>query len=148
MRKMAEFAVIFVFGGLCYGVIEILNRGYTHITMGILGGMAMCVIHMLNTERRKGMNLWIIMLVSSFFITSVEFIAGEYLNVYLGMNIWSYKDLPFNVDGQICLLFVGIWFILSFVGLVSDDFIRYKIFGEPKFYNYFSNKKESYSASI
>lgn len=140
MRKLAEYTVIFVFGGLCYGFIEIMNRGFSHITMGILGGASMCVIHALNTERRKGMNMWLIMLISSVFITSVEFISGEFLNMYLGMNIWSYSDIPLNIDGQICLPFVGIWFVLSFVGLAADDFIRYKIFKGPKNFNYFGKQ--------
>ena len=46
------------------------------------------------------------------------------------MNIWSYSDMPLNIDGQICLPFTMIWFVLSVLGVITDNFIRHKIFNE------------------
>ena len=140
--KIGKFVTIFIFGALCYGLMEILNRGFTHITMGILGGISFWVIHILNGERREGKrSLFSILCLSGLFITSVEFISGEYLNKFLKLNIWTYDDLPLNFDGQICLPFALLWILLSFVGIVSDDFVRHKIFKEEKNYNYFSREK-------
>lgn len=142
VRKIAvrslKLFTIFTTGALCYGLMEIINRGFTHITMGVLGGFSFLVIHTLNEERRTGrMKTLPILIISAFFITSIEFLSGEILNRLLGMNIWSYRDMPFNIDEQICLPFSLIWFGLSFFGVFADDFIRHNIFLENKNYRYF-----------
>lgn len=54
----------------------------------------------------------------------------EYLNRYLGMGIWSYEEVPLNFDGQICLPFAFVWFGLSYIGVLADNFIRRHIFKE------------------
>lgn len=131
MREQAlKFMTVFTVGCLCYGFMEILNRGFTHITMGLLGGISMLVIHTLNGERSRGVSLLTVLTVSALFITSIEFLAGEYLNRYLGMGIWSYEEVPLNFDGQICLPFALLWFGLSYIGVLADNFIRRRIFFE------------------
>lgn len=52
------------------------------------------------------------------------------------MNIWGYSDYPLNFDGQICLPFVGIWLVLSAIGVVLDDYLRWKMFREDKNFSY------------
>ena len=106
---MYKILTLFSVGAICYGFMEILNRGYSHITMGVLGGASMLVIHIMNGERRQGVSLLSVLAVSAAFITAIEFLAGEYLNRYLGMGIWSYEEVPLNFDGQIChLLLCGL----------------------------------------
>lgn len=130
-KKVGKLITIFVVGGIVYGMMEILNRGFTHITMGLLGGICFIVMHMLNGERMKGkINLLATLFVSAVFITATEFISGEILNNLLKMDIWTYRDLPFNLDGQICLLFSIIWFFVSVFGIVADNFVRKHIFKE------------------
>ena len=147
--KICKFISVFICGALCYGFMEILNRGYTHITMGILGGTSFLVIHILNGERREGKrSLFSVLCLSGLFITSIEFISGEYLNKYLDLNIWTYEDMPLNFDGQICLPFALLWIVLSFVGVMSDDFIRYKIFKEAKNYNYFIKENNCVGSNL
>lgn len=126
----------FVIGALIYGMIEISARGFTHITMGLLGGISMIVIHLTNDARRDGLNFFVQISLIAFFITAIEFITGEIVNVRLGMNIWDYSDIPLNFDGQICLPFVGIWLVLSAIGVVLDDYLRWKLFREDKNFNY------------
>lgn len=126
----------FVIGALIYGMIEISARGFTHITMGLLGGISMIVIHLTNDARRDGLNFFVQISLIAFFITAIEFITGEIVNVRLGMNIWDYSDIPLNFDGQICLPFVGIWLVLSAIGVVLDDYLRWKMFREDKNFNY------------
>ena len=125
-----------VIGALIYGMIEISARGFTHITMGLLGGISMIVIHLTNDARRDGLNFFVQISLIAFFITAIEFITGEIVNVRLGMNIWDYSDIPLNFDGQICLPFVGIWLVLSAIGVVLDDYLRWKMFREDKNFNY------------
>ncbi|BFK56696.1 MAG: putative ABC transporter permease [Ruminococcus bicirculans (ex Wegman et al. 2014)] len=128
--KMYKILTLFSVGAICYGFMEILNRGYSHITMGVLGGTSMLVIHIMNGERRRGVSLLSVLAVSAAFITAIEFLAGEYLNRYLGMGIWSYEEVPLNFDGQICLPFAFLWFGLSYIGVLADNFIRRHIFKE------------------
>lgn len=139
--KAVKAFTLFVVGALIYGLIEISVRGFTHITMGVLGGISMVVIHLLNDERRRGMNYFLQISIAAFFITAIEFLAGEILNRYLQMNIWDYSDIPLNFDGQICLPFVFLWMILSAIGTALDDFIRWKMFKEPKNFSYLKNEK-------
>ncbi len=84
----------------------------------------------MNGERRRGVSLLSVLAVSAAFITAIEFLAGEYLNRYLGMGIWSYEEVPLNFDGQICLPFAFVWFGLSYIGVLADNFIRRHIFKE------------------
>ena len=42
----------------------------------------------------------------------------------------DYSNMPFNIYGQICLPFTVIWFFLSFLAIVADDFLRWLWFGE------------------
>ena len=54
------------------------------------------------------------------------------VNIGLGWNVWDYSNLPFNIYGQVCVWFIFLWFILSFIGIVVDDYIRYWLFDEEK----------------
>lgn len=136
-RVLLKNFTVFVIGALIYGLIEISARGFTHITMGLLGGISMLVIHLTNDSRRLGLNFFLQIVIIAFFITAIEFMTGEIVNVRLGMNIWDYSDIPMNFDGQICLPFVGIWLVLSAIGVFLDDFLRWKMFREDKNFNYF-----------
>lgn len=112
--------------------IEILYRGYTHWTMGILGGISFVSIGLINEILSWDTPLAIQALIGSIMITLYEFITGVILNIWLGLGIWDYSNLPFNILGQICLPFSIIWYFLSIVGICLDDFLRWKFFGEEK----------------
>lgn len=65
-------------------------------------------------------------------ITVLEFVFGLIFNIWLGMNIWDYSALPLNIMGQVCLPFTIVWFFLSAVAIVVDDWLRYALWGEEK----------------
>lgn len=65
-------------------------------------------------------------------ITVVEFVAGLILNVWLGLNIWDYSQLPGNVMGQICPQFFFLWLVLSTFGIILLDWMRYAVEGGEK----------------
>jgi len=131
LRSFFKLLTVFAVGGLAYGLLEVLVRGYTFISMGVIGGICMVIIHLLNDERRNRLGLFTVMLVSSAFILSAELLSGEILNRTLDLNIWSYKDQPLNIDGQICAVYAALWFGLSFIAVVVDEWVRMKIFHEP-----------------
>ena len=135
IRKIIEHIAIFIVGAITYMLLEICWRGYTHWTMGILGGIVIILVGLINEVTRKDLPLIIQAPMASIIITLLEYWAGYILNIQLGMNIWDYSDLPFNVDGQVCLYYSLLWMILGIVASVADDLIRWYVFKEeaPKF---------------
>lgn len=78
------------------------------------------------------MPLWKQMAICAFGITLIEFTSGFILNIIMQLHIWDYSNMPLNILGQVCLPFMLLWFILSLVAIVADDWIRYLLFGEEK----------------
>ena len=72
------------------------------------------------------------MLIAACGITVIELTTGLILNVWLGLNVWDYSNMPGNFLGQICPQFTVLWFFLSAVGIILDDVVRWKIFEEEK----------------
>lgn len=124
-----KYITIFLTGGIIYMIMEMIWRGHTHISMGILGGICVVLIGIIN-EIYHDIPLLYQAPLGSIIITILEYISGYILNMTLGLNIWDYSDLPFNVDGQVCLYYSLLWMVLSMVASVIDDVIRQRIFGE------------------
>ena len=59
-------------------------------------------------------------------------VAGLILNVWLGLGIWDYTNMPGNVMGIICPQFTAAWVGLSLLAILLDDWLRYRMFGEDK----------------
>ena len=133
LHRILKPLTLFMTGAFSYGLIEDIGRGYTHISMGFLGGAAMMLIHRLNTDSNGIGRILLNSLISAVFITAAEFITGEILNIGLDMDIWDYSDMFLNIDGQICLLFSFFWFILSFAAGFMDSLVcRHLFFDESK----------------
>lgn len=126
LEKIKRNFFIFVIFGITYFLLEILYRGHSHWTMLILGGLGSVLIGLINEITPK-MKMPFQMFLGTVIITVLEFIFGYVLNIKLGLGIWNYSNLPFNVLGQICLPFSFLWFILSYFIIVLDDILR-KIF--------------------
>ena len=124
-----KYVTIFLIGGIIYMLMEVIWRGHTHISMGILGGICVVLIGIIN-EIYHDIPLLYQAPLGSTIITILEYISGYILNISLGLNIWDYSDLPFNVNGQVCLYYSLLWMVLSMVASVIDDVIRQRIFGE------------------
>lgn len=132
LKYLLKEFILFLIGGGIYYLFEILWRGYSHWTMFILGGICFVIIGLLNEQYDYNMPLVEQMFSSMIIITTLEFISGVILNIILKLNIWDYSNLPFNLFGQICIPFMIIWFFLSPIAIVVDDYIRYFIFKEEK----------------
>lgn len=129
-RESLKIWTIFLFGCFAYGLAEVTARGHTHISMGLLGGICMIFISILNDRRALGLGLVPACFISAIFITIMEFATGEILNIWLRLGVWDYSEVPLNYRGQICLPFSILWIFLSGVGFALDNFIRVKIFEE------------------
>lgn len=76
------------------------------------------------------MDLIIQSLIGACIITVAELITGIIVNIWLGLGVWDYSNLPFNFMGQICLPFFFAWILLSCIAIFLDDYMRYRLFGE------------------
>lgn len=131
MKHIVKGLILFCIGGFTYVGIEILARRYSHWSMFLVGGICFLLIGLLN-EITPTMPLLNQMLISCVMVTVIEFMSGYILNIWLQMDIWDYTDEIGNVLGQICPKHSLYWFLLSFVAILLDDFIRHKVFKEPK----------------
>ena len=118
------YIIVCLSGGFAYGLIELTARGRTHITMGLLGGAAMCFIHRLNEENRNAADAFFKLMLSAAVITLAELLTGLLLNVKMGLRIWNFSRMPYNLYGQICPAFSLMWYFLSGVGMLFDSMLR------------------------
>lgn len=132
MRLFLKYFILFSVGGVIYFLGEILWRGYSHFSMLILGGMCFVLIGIINELFTYEIPFVIQMIISTFIITTLEFITGCIVNIYFGLNVWSYSDMPFNILGQVCLPYTIGWFFLTPFCIFLDDYLRFMFFDEEK----------------
>ena len=130
--KIKKYELLFFVGATIYVIIEKLYRGHSHWTMFLLGGICFIALGLINEVMPWDMPLLLQMFIGGAIITVLELITGCVVNLWLGWNVWDYSELPFNLWGQISLFSSIVWVGLSLVGIVLDDFIRWKFFGEDE----------------
>ena len=130
--RICKHVLLGIVGGLIYGLLEVAFRGFTHVSMVILGGACFIAIGLLNELYTWDMALTSQMMLSSIIITAGELAVGLIVNVWLGLGVWDYSTLPYNLFGQISLLWSCVWFALSLPAILLDDFLRWKWFGEER----------------
>lgn len=130
LKNVFHLLILFGIGAFTYMGIEMAYRSFTHWTMGIVGGLCFIIIGGLNNYYDWKMPVWKQSVTGAAVITALEFVSGVVLILEMGLGIWDYSNMPFNVLGQICLPFSLAWIALSFVAIVLDDFLRWILFGE------------------
>ncbi len=125
---------LFSIGAFLYLFIEILYRGHTHWTMGVLGGLCFVIIGLLNEVFTFDTPMIVQAVIGAVVVTILELISGLILNLWLQLDIWDYSNMPFNFMGQISLYFSIAWFFLSIGAIILDDYLRYWLFREEKPY--------------
>ena len=113
----------FLLGGVIYSLCEILFRGYTHWSMTLTGGFCFLIMYWHFTNNPYE-NIFRKCLFGAVVITTLEFIAGCIVNLWLGWSIWDYSSLQLNFLGQICLPFTVIWYGISFFGVILSKFLN------------------------
>ena len=104
--------IMFLIGSFGYGLIEILWRGRTHLSMLLAGGICFCGFAYLG-QKLKHLNVFLKAIIGSSFVTFIELVFGIFFNLILKQNVWNYSARPFNFKGQICLLYSFYWAVLS-----------------------------------
>ncbi len=142
MKNLAKNLTIFTAGGLAYGLVEIAWRSTTHISMFFVGGICFWLIGSID-EHGCIPSLVYQTALSCLIVTSVEFTSGVLINIVLGLKVWDYSALPYNLLGQICLPFSALWLFISVPAIYFEDYLRAKLFGEKlKHIDLFSSSTE------
>ena len=134
-HNSVRYVTLWLWGGFIYYLIELAWRGHSHPSMFVTGGVAFLCLGIINNYLPRRMNFILQCVAGGLAITVLELIAGLIVNVWLGLGIWDYSGLRFNLWGQIVPHFTLAWMALSAVGFWLDDFLRWKIFGgrEPSY---------------
>ncbi len=110
-------------GGLLYGGLELIWRGYTHWTMLLLAA-ALCVpLDLANEHIPWDMPLWMQAVIGGLTVTAAELAAGVVLNLWFGLEVWDYSGMWGNLWGQVCPLYTVLWCILAGPVIVTYDWL-------------------------
>ena len=132
LKRVIKYTVLFIAFSALYVWIEIMFRNRSDRSMLALGGVLGIALGLLNNIIPWSMGLVQQGLIGGFLIvTPMEYFVGKFL-VNQDLSIWNYNNMPWNIDGQICLPFTLIWCIISVIVVVLDDYLRYFIFDEEK----------------
>ena len=126
-KNIKSFIFMFFVMGFINTNIELLFRGYTHPSMLIVGGLCGAFIGLLN-EKNHNVKIWQQCFLGTIIILLLEFISGYIINIKLGLGVWDYSGLRFNLLGQVSLLFGVLWFFLCVPIIWLDDYLRFKFF--------------------
>ena len=136
MSHFQVYLIMFLTGGFLYCGIEILYRGYSHISMLLAGGLCFVLVGAVESILGDVASLIGQMIICGLMITGVEFVFGMIVNKHMHLNVWDYSGQQYNFKGQICLLYTNLWILLSCPVIVLHDYMEYIILGSQ-----FSNHK-------
>ena len=128
MTNLQKSFLIWCTGGLIYGLIEIMFRGYTHWTMILLAFIISIPLDAFNERIGWDWPMWKQAIVGGTIVTAAEFVVGCIINLWLGMHVWDYSNMQFNILGQICPQFWLAWCALSAIAIPIFDWERYGVY--------------------
>ena len=132
IERIIKYITLLFWGGPVYYCIELLWRGYSHPSMFVLGGICFLAVGALNNYLPWKLGFIWQVLIGTSIVIALELIAGLILNVWLGLGVWDYSNLRFNLWGQISLLYFGLFMPCVALGIWLDDFLRWKIWGQER----------------
>lgn len=136
---MKEILTVYAIGSIGYRFIEILWRGRTHWTMGVVGGICFICIYCFEYIFKRT-PLFIRAFYSAVCITAIELLSGLVINNQLGLAVWDYSGMRFHFMGQICLLYSVLWYFLCIPAHSLCKLIRHRVFDAlPKKKRYLTN---------
>ena len=133
MNHLYKIGTLFLVGAGLYWLIECMWRHtWANPIMAVIGGLCFVLVGTINETFSWEMPLWVQTVLATIIVLTIEFDSGVILNLWIGLHIWDYSNVWGNLYGQICPQFAIAWFGLSVVGIVLDDVLRWKLFGEER----------------
>ena len=122
--KILKNALLFCLGGGAYTVLELLWRGWSHVSMFLTGGLCFLLLGGLEKAKPR-LPLPLRMLPGAGIITMLELAAGLIVN--RDYAVWDYRGQPGNFLGQICPVFCLLWVPVALLAMtlyrLADRFI-------------------------
>ena len=118
-KNIFRRAILFMLCGSVYYCIELLWRGHSHISMFLLAGfLGVFCIDTPNNIWGYELDYLVQIGISTLLCTLGEGIVGLIVNIWLGLRVWDYSELPLTFFwGQCNVFFVGAWILL--IGLIG-----------------------------
>ena len=110
MMKIFQKTLLGCIGGGIYVGLELLWRGYSHISMFAAGGICFLLLGQL-----RRFPLAIRIPLGPLVITAVELGAGLLVN--RNYQVWDYRNMPGNFLGQICPVYMLLWLPVSLAAM-------------------------------
>ena len=126
-KSFIKYFLLFTFSGYIYVCIELIFRGHSDITMMFAGSICAIPMIVLNNYFTYDIDFLLQLFLCVIFCTIVEFIFGIIFNQ--NYTIWDYRNMPFNLYGQICLPFSFLWMGIAACIIPLMDWIDCYIFG-------------------
>ena len=134
VNKLLKLPFLFGVGGTVYYLMEIIWRGYSHWSMFALSGVCFIIIDLLNQTWKNIRSLIFLIILCTLIITVLEFVTGLIVNLWLGLGVWDYSNMPFNLMGQICLFFSLLWLLVTCSAILVDNLLRWFCFHDVPAY--------------
>ena len=139
MSRVLKVLTIWFLMGMVYFVIEGIWRipkgGDANVVMLPIGGLCGLLIGSINQiPKFYNMSVFKQSLIGTGIVLVIEYTAGYILNIKMGLDIWDYSNMFFNINGQICLEFGLLWLLLMPAAIWLEDFIRFKFWNEGEGY--------------
>lgn len=131
MSHFQAYTIMFLTGGFLYCTLEILARGYSHISMLLAGGTCFLLVGAIQAFLGNSASFLTQMFFCCLMITTVELLFGIVVNRQMHLNVWDYSGQQYNFQGQICLLYSSIWFLLSCPLIFLHDYMEFLLLGIP-----------------
>ena len=134
-RRWVLSMLLWSWGGTVYFLLEVAFKTITGHPERISWTMLVVAILLTVPVERCGAQqpwscpLWLQALCCAALVTAVELVSGLFLNLWLGLDIWDYTDLPGNFLGQICPQYSAVWWVLCLVFIPAFDWLRYAVEG-------------------
>ena len=126
MKIILKSLLLFVFFGMFYFIVESIAKGeIAHQSIYLLGGFIAVIISIVNRYIPWRTPLILQSALGMTIAAAVACAAGAITNLWLGLNLWHYNVLAFCM-GQCSLVYCAIWFVLSTLCIIADDYINWK----------------------
>lgn len=102
-----------IFAAFKYG--RFINRGFLNGPMCPVYGISMFVIF--NVLSDYSLQPFWQLIGAIGIVTVIEYVTGALLRKITGRRFWDYRDMPYNLDGYICLRYSIVWGMLAAVAL-------------------------------
>lgn len=110
--KILRNTALFALGGAAYVGLELLYRGFSHISMFFAGGLSFLLIGRLSVLPWP---YFLRVACGAGAVTMVELAAGLLVNRQF--QVWDYRSQPGNFLGQICPVFTILWIPVTMLAM-------------------------------